>query len=169
MTTSAQQHTKTDPGRVLGIVGLILAFVIPVVGLILSIIGLTKSKAAGFKNIPGLIGIILNSTFIVLQVFFFFIIILAVPSLQQNAENTRRKNDVAIVGASLYDYAGEHGGYFPSSLTELDDVSDVEAIQNDEILYTPRPSGCITTCTGYSMTINLRGNNVPYTVDSSDY
>jgi hypothetical protein len=39
-----------DPGRVLGLVGLILAFIAPVIGLILSLLGQSQAKAAGIPN-----------------------------------------------------------------------------------------------------------------------
>lgn len=41
---------REDPGKTLGIVGLIGAFLIPLVGLIISIVARSKSKAAGFTN-----------------------------------------------------------------------------------------------------------------------
>ena len=50
-----------DPGRTLGIVGLVLAIVANVIGLIISIIAFTKSKKAGFKNTPALAGIIIGA------------------------------------------------------------------------------------------------------------
>lgn len=51
-----------NPGKTLGIVGLVMAFifVLNIVGLILSIIGLRKSKNAGLKNGPALAGIIVS-------------------------------------------------------------------------------------------------------------
>ncbi|MCS5498734.1 hypothetical protein NY547_15905 [Cnuibacter physcomitrellae] len=39
-----------DPGRTLSIVGLILAFVLPLIGLILSIVAMNQSKRAGYRN-----------------------------------------------------------------------------------------------------------------------
>jgi hypothetical protein len=52
-----------NPGKTLGIVGLILAFFFQLPALIVSIIGLNKSKKAGFKNGPALAGIILSIVF----------------------------------------------------------------------------------------------------------
>lgn len=49
-----------DPGRTLGIVGLVLAFLAPLIGLIVSIIANSKSKAAGFKNTLAKAGIIVS-------------------------------------------------------------------------------------------------------------
>lgn len=50
-----------DPGKTLGIVGLILAFLASLVGLIISIIAFRKSKAAGHKNTLALAGIIVGA------------------------------------------------------------------------------------------------------------
>ncbi|ARJ04163.1 hypothetical protein GCM10010988_28920 [Cnuibacter physcomitrellae] len=51
----------SSPGRVLGIVGLILAFLTPVIGLILSIIALVQSKKAGVRNGLALVGVIVGA------------------------------------------------------------------------------------------------------------
>src|SRR3954454_21134296 len=47
-----------DPGRTMGIVGLVLAIFCSLIGMIVSIIAYNKSKAAGFKNNIALAGII---------------------------------------------------------------------------------------------------------------
>ena len=49
-----------DPGKTLGIVGLVLSFFTAIIGLIISIVALRKSKKAGFKNTPAVIGIIVG-------------------------------------------------------------------------------------------------------------
>lgn len=57
-----------NPGKTLGIVGLIMAFFfgLNIVGLILSIVGLNKSKKAGFSNGPALAGIIVSIVTIII-------------------------------------------------------------------------------------------------------
>jgi uncharacterized membrane protein len=60
----------TYPGKTLGIIGLIAAFVFTLLGLILSIVALSQSKAAGYKNTPAKVGLILSIIFIVLGVVF---------------------------------------------------------------------------------------------------
>jgi len=52
--------TGVNPGKTLGIVGLVLAFVANLVGLIVSIVALRKSKKAGFKNGPAVAGIVIS-------------------------------------------------------------------------------------------------------------
>jgi hypothetical protein len=66
-----------NPGKTLGIVGLVLAFVANIVGLIVSIIALNKSKKAGYKNGLALAGIIVASVSIVITI----IVIIAIVSL----------------------------------------------------------------------------------------
>lgn len=53
----------TVPGKTLGIVGLILAILLPLVGLILSIVAMVQSRKAGAKNGPALAGIIVGALF----------------------------------------------------------------------------------------------------------
>ena len=55
-----------DPGRTLGIVGLILAFFCSLVGLIISIIAYRQSQQAGYKNNIAMAGIIVGSVSLVL-------------------------------------------------------------------------------------------------------
>lgn len=57
-----------DPGKTLGIVGLVLAFLAPLIGLILSIIARNQSRNAGFENKLAKAGIIVSIVFMVLIV-----------------------------------------------------------------------------------------------------
>lgn len=52
--------TGENPGKKLGLIGLILAFPFNVIGLIVSIVALRKSKKAGFKNLAAVWGIIVG-------------------------------------------------------------------------------------------------------------
>ena len=57
-----------NPGKTLGIVALIAAFFISVLGLILGIVALNQSKKAGFKNGPAKAAIIVSIIMMVLGV-----------------------------------------------------------------------------------------------------
>lgn len=57
-----------DPGRTLGIVALVLAFVFTLLGLILGYVARSQSKKAGFDNTPAKIAIILSWIFIALGI-----------------------------------------------------------------------------------------------------
>ena len=54
------------PGKTLGIVGLVLAIVAPLIGLIISVVANNQSKAAGFPNQLAKIGIIVGAILTVL-------------------------------------------------------------------------------------------------------
>jgi hypothetical protein len=60
MTTPPAAPVASAPGKTLGIVGLILAFVAAPIGLILSIVAKVQSRAAGVKNGPATAGIIVG-------------------------------------------------------------------------------------------------------------
>ena len=61
--------TEADfPGKTLGLVGLILAIVAPVVGIIVSAVALSQSKKAGFENKLAKIGLIVGIVLTVLAV-----------------------------------------------------------------------------------------------------
>ncbi len=55
-----------DPGKTLGIVALVLAFFVQLLGLILGIVALNQSKKAGYSNGPAKAAIILSIVFMVL-------------------------------------------------------------------------------------------------------
>ena len=59
-----------DPGKTMGIVGLVLSFLgcLSIVGLILSIIAFNKSKKAGYKNGVALAGIIVGAVVLVISI-----------------------------------------------------------------------------------------------------
>jgi hypothetical protein len=64
MTTPAPAPTPAAPaasdGKTLGIVGVVLAFLIPLVGLIVSIVARGQSKRAGVSNGAATAGIIIS-------------------------------------------------------------------------------------------------------------
>lgn len=56
------------PGKTLGIVGVILAILFPLIGLIVSIIAANQSKAAGVPNTPAKAGIIISIVLMALYI-----------------------------------------------------------------------------------------------------
>ena len=75
-TSPTPAPTAADfPGKTLGIVGLVLAIVAPLVGIIVSAVALSQSKKAGFENklakIGLIVGIVLTVVIIVLYVVVF--------------------------------------------------------------------------------------------------
>ncbi len=70
-----------DPGRTMGIVGLVLAIFCNLIGLVVSIIAFNKSKAAGFKNNIALAGIIVGAVLFVVGLIYNFTV--GLPMLRQ--------------------------------------------------------------------------------------
>jgi hypothetical protein len=87
MTTPAPAPAPASDGKTLGIVGLVLAFLAPLIGLIVSIIARNQSKAAGVENTPAKVGLILSIVFLVLYVIL-LIIYFAVIAAAVNAGMT---------------------------------------------------------------------------------
>lgn len=63
------QQQQQDPGMVFGIISLVFILVFAPIGIIFAIIGLKKSKSVGQKNVPALIGLILNATITIVVAF----------------------------------------------------------------------------------------------------
>lgn len=66
MTTPAP--APVVPGKTLGIVALVLAFLAPLIGAILGFVARGQSKAAGVENTPAKVAIILGIIFTVLGI-----------------------------------------------------------------------------------------------------
>jgi small-conductance mechanosensitive channel len=75
--TASTPVAAEDPGRTLGIIGLILSIVASVAGLIVSVIARNRSRAAGFDNTIAKAGIIVGIITTVLVVVY-FVVVLAV-------------------------------------------------------------------------------------------
>ena len=63
------------PGKTLGLVGLIVAIFFNLIGLIISVVALNQSKAAGYKNPLAKAGIIVGAVLLALTVIFTIITI----------------------------------------------------------------------------------------------
>lgn len=96
-----------DPGKTLGIVGIILAFFFALVGLILSIISRKRSVTAGFSGTLGTVGIILNVVFLLLNVvaigIMAAIIIVAYNGVSERAQEAKRQSEQQEQQAELYE------------------------------------------------------------------
>ena len=67
-TPAYAQPVAVNPGRTLGIVGFILAFFVSPAGIIVSAIGLSKSRKSGNKNGLALAGLILSIVFFIIAI-----------------------------------------------------------------------------------------------------
>lgn len=73
--TPTPAPTEADfPGKTLGIVGLILAIVAPVIGIIVSAVALSQSKKAGYENKLAKIGLIVGIVLTVLIIVLYIVV-----------------------------------------------------------------------------------------------
>lgn len=77
----SSQAVVVNPGRTLGIVGFILAFFVSPAGIIVSAIGLSRSRKAGQKNGLALAGLILSIVFLILSIVIIAAVVAATASL----------------------------------------------------------------------------------------
>ena len=84
--TPAPGPAPVSDGKTLGIVGLVLAFVFSLAGLIVSIIANNQSKAAGVQNTPAKVGIVLSIIFLVLGVIFTIIYFVAIAAVVSSGD-----------------------------------------------------------------------------------
>jgi hypothetical protein len=77
---------NADPGRTLGIVGLVLAFVASIAGIIVSAIALRESRRAGYPNGFAIAGLILSIVFSVVGLIIAILLVFGIiAALQQCA------------------------------------------------------------------------------------
>ncbi|MDF2846505.1 MAG: hypothetical protein K0R97_487 [Oerskovia sp.] len=97
----------TDPGKTLGIVGLVLSILgcTSLIGLILSIVALNKSKKAGYKNGIALAGIIVGAVlFVGLVIWLIFAFVVGgamVTDLLEACENVPSGETVVWEGTTV--------------------------------------------------------------------
>ena len=72
------------PGKTLGIVGLVLAIVAPLIGVIISAIALNQSKSAGYPNKLAKIGLIVGIVLTVLVVVLYITVFAVAFNTQPN-------------------------------------------------------------------------------------
>jgi heme/copper-type cytochrome/quinol oxidase subunit 2 len=97
----AQPVANEDPGKTLGIVGLILAILFPLVGFIVSLIARSKSKKAGHSNTPAIIGIIISVILFVIQTIVVIAMVAAIASVVQKCSELGPGTHV--VGGTTYE------------------------------------------------------------------
>ena len=73
------------PGKTLGLVGLILAIVVPLVGLIISLVAQKQSKDAGYPNQLAKIGVIIGAILLVLGIIGSIVYAVALGSMMSTA------------------------------------------------------------------------------------
>ena len=141
----------------LAVISFVLAFIVPLIGLILGIIALVqinKNKERG-RGLA-VAGVAISAVYIVLTVagavmLFFFVS----AGLEQEDRDTERKTDAAYIHAELQVYYNDRG-YFPGSLSELD-LADESLLSDSEgtpYNYDPAPALC-NECESYVLSVEL--------------
>ncbi|MCA9337732.1 hypothetical protein KC951_03415 [Candidatus Saccharibacteria bacterium] len=160
---------EQDPGKGLAIAGIVLAFLFPLLGLVLSIIAHAKTKKAGLKTTLSTIGIVLSAVFMVLSTIFVIVIFLiAASGVQMAARDQQAQTDIDSLRQSIESYY-ETNGYYPNSLGNLDNADqDALTPPNGDYVYSyvPFPLGCNDTCSGYTLSVGLSNGEI-YSADSS--
>lgn len=85
----AQPAPTEDPGKTLSLVGVITAVFIPIVGIPLAAVGMSKSKGAGYSGKLGLAGIIVGVVSILLSL----VVFIALPIMAANSLKDQYKQD----------------------------------------------------------------------------
>ncbi|HEY0965551.1 MAG TPA: DUF4190 domain-containing protein [Candidatus Saccharimonadales bacterium] len=117
-----------DPGKSLAIAGIVLAFFMQLVGLILSIVAKKKSKAAGFDGRLATIGIILNIVLLVLSLLITItilsLIFLTTAKTIQERSKTGEAQSAAITVVKKAELYYTEKNTYPTSLADFETVED---------------------------------------------
>ena len=120
-----------NKGNGIAIAGLILAFFIPLLGLIFSLIGLKQSKKIGGAGRGiALAGLIISSLSILVTIGLIILIFLAAPALQRNARDSRRLGDVGLVRASIETVASDRAPF--GAITQETLIAELEVKAGEE-------------------------------------
>lgn len=112
------QPVQENPGKGLGIAGLIISFFIGLLGLILSIVALSKSKKAGMGNGVAVAGIIVGALSTLGQIIAGIFIILAVigaAAITKQCQDAGGAGHTVTSGSTVF-YCTDNGFSSRSSL-----------------------------------------------------
>lgn len=177
--------TQVTPATTNGtaIAGLILAFFLPLIGLILSIVGLSQIKKRNQKGHGiAVAGIVISSIGCLFWVFVVpALVVTTFTGVQVKARNTERQTDIKAIHGQIEAYYAEHGSY--PSYAQLKDSSwvsqnmpklDQEALKDpkstdnsisttpsaSKYAYAVQPDNCDnvkTPCSTYTLTATYEG------------
>ncbi len=103
---SAHNPQATGDSNTIAIAGLILAFFIPLPGLICSIIGLKQAKELGDKNKGiAIAGIIISAIALLLSAMIFILVFFVDAVIQGDTRDTLRQDDVQSIKAGIITYS----------------------------------------------------------------
>ncbi len=146
-----QDSAGVDPGHGLGLASLITSFFIGILGLILGIVALMKSKKAGYKNGLALAGIIVGSINTILIIIFIILSLMAVGTVVSTVSDAVKEGGgtVTIDGPTT---GGSTGGSSTTSAKAV--IDDLYANLNDQDFETMGIGSSISSSDGDSISIN---------------
>ena len=137
MTAVQEEANSVKNGRavvalVLGILSIVASITILggiVIGAIALYLGSSANKA--HKTTYATVGTVLGGLGVGLSIFWFLVILLAVPTIQRNARNMQRKASAHAVVARITEYQTTHNGVLPS-IEEVDvtELSGLKSVAN---------------------------------------
>lgn len=128
---AAAPYQQNDPGQGLAIAGVVSAFFMPLVGLILSIVAKNRSKAVGIHNSLAKAGVILNSVLLALQVIIavgilIAIIMSATAGIQGRANTQASVNNASAIAGKAHAYEAVKGSH-PTSLADFESIEGADS------------------------------------------
>ena len=156
----------------LSIVSFTLAFLVPLVGLVLGIVATAKIDSKTEKGKGLAISAIVVSCFVFIFQILFVLTLLQFNNVQDRARDSERKADIRLIESKLAEYRADNASY-PSELSDMSDIP-VDALKGPKrgevYNYSAMPSGCTTVavdCSGYGLsTNNMETESNPYTRNS---
>lgn len=183
-SASPQPADPSQRTKPMSVVALVLAFIVPPAGLVMSIVVLAK-KWMGSNRVLGILGTVFGA----LNTFSLFILIGLVLSttqgIQTRAKDAETKTTANSLQSQLELYWTENGSYplttqiydtsWLVSNTTWDQAEALTVVSNDKITYYPEPADCKNTtaspCTSYVLRANLSTGEIytPEKVSDSEY
>ena len=111
----ADNNQPPQEKNIMAILGLIFAFSIPLLGLILSIIGMNKAKEMNDNGRSlALAGIWVSIVFMVVSPVLLVLVLVAAPSLQRNVRDSERVSDVLSLQSQIREATADADGQLPT-------------------------------------------------------
>jgi len=158
-----QQQAQAHQTDTLGITSLVLAFIAPIIGLIVGFIGKSKAKKGGYSGTLSLVGIIINAVFFVFGSLIFVTLILSnFQGAQSKGRDTVATSNTNSVYQKLEEFYNTNA-YYPEELKLEDfpgiDQSSFNAVVSDPA-YTYVASDCVQNrCDSYVIGVQLESTN----------
>lgn len=158
-----------DPGKTLGILSVVcsITVVLGLIGLILGIISMNKSKKAGFHSIVGIIGTVLSAISMLMLPILATLVIVTYQGIQTKAETSHLAVEALAAKSYAETYYAENG-YYPADNYILSDYIKLSKGSSDigsssDINIVPgEPSSLNRTDIGYSIYNTGSGAQIYY-------